>query len=290
VIHRDALYAEQAAWAAFAELDRIENDLSRFNANSDISRINAIGRGQPLQIGLAAFECLKTSIKMSAKTKGAFDITIGFLFDCWLDEKKNLLRPSRKEIETARKKTSSNLLKLNESQHTIKILSEGIKIDLGAVGKGYAADKMAQLLGQWSIDVALVSAGQSTILPIGKPPGLPGWLITMSDPTDYSRILNKIYLAGRAISASGFRKGSHIIDPRLGKPAKGVIAAWSMAKTGAEADALSTAFMVMPANEVRTYCAAHRNTNAFLVMAGKKKGENISAKKFGNWDKFISQP
>jgi FAD:protein FMN transferase len=286
IINDSALYAEQAAWAAFAELDHIENDLSRFNPNSDITRINALGRGQPLQIGLSAFECLKTSIKMSAQTKGAFDITIGSLFECLLDEEKKLRRPSRKEIEVARERTGSNLLKLNQSQHTIKVLSEGIKIDLGAIGKGYAADKIAQLLNQWSIDTALISAGQSTILPIGKPLGFPGWPVTMSDPADYSRILYKIFLSGRAISASGLRKGSHIIDPRGGKPVKSTIAAWSTAKTGAQADALSTAFMVMSANEVRAYCVTHKETNAFLVMPGKNKREDI-IKKFGRWDRLF---
>jgi thiamine biosynthesis lipoprotein len=264
VVHKDAVYAEQAAWAAFEELDRIENDLSRFIENSDISRINSLGKGHPLQIGLSAFECLRIGIEMSERTDGAFDITFGSLH------------------------TGSNHLKLNEDDHTIELKADGIRIDLGAIGKGYAADKMGQVLGEWGIKAALISAGQSSILPIGMPEGLPGWPLTLSDPSDYSRVLKKIHLVDFSMSASGLRKGPHIINPRSGKPAKRKLGAWATAETAAEADALSTAFMVMPVNKVKTYCAAH-DTLAYIVLPAKKKGSDNRILRFGDWSRFISR-
>ncbi len=256
MVHQDAVYAEQAAWAAFKELDRIENKLSRFIENSDVSRISSLAPGRPLQIGLETFECLQISIKMSKQTDDAFDITFGSLH------------------------TGSNLLKLNEADHTVELQTEGVRIDLGAVGKGYAADRMGQVLRDWSIDTALISAGQSSILPLGTPTGLPGWPLTLSDPTDYSRLLARIHLSGRALSASGICKGPHIINPRSGKPVTRY-GAWAAAQTAAAADALSTAFMVMSVDKIRAFCSAHPDTSALLV--NKKVGGRLS--RFGQWDK-----
>lgn len=259
IVHRDALYAEQAARAAFEELDRIEANLSRFIENSDVSRINALGSKHPLQIGLSTFECLQISIEMSNQTHGAFDITFGSLH------------------------RGRNLLKLNEPEHTIELQKVGIRIDLGAVGKGYAVDKMGQVLGDWSIDAALISAGQSSILPIGTPAGMPGWPLTLSDPADYSKLLVKMTLTGQALSASGIRKGLHIINPRSGKPVRSRLAAWATAKTAAAADALSTAFMVMPVNQVKAFCEANTDVSALLILAGNKvTGQRIL--RFGRWD------
>jgi thiamine biosynthesis lipoprotein len=284
IVHRDAGYAEQAAFAAFEELDRIENNLSRFNENSDVSRINSLAANSPLQIGLTAFECLAISIEMSKKTRGAFDITIGQLYDCWLNYDRTPRKPFQKKLLAARKKTGSNMLELNESEHTITLHGDNIHIDFGAIGKGYAADKMAQLLGEWGIKIALISAGQSTILPVGIPDGLTGWPISLSDPADYSRLIAKINLSGRAISASGLRKGQHIINPLSGKTVARP-GAWSMAKSGAEADALSTAFMVMPGIAVRSFCEKHRDTSALLVLPGKSRKAGSRLLRFGRWGK-----
>ncbi|HEY5505539.1 MAG TPA: FAD:protein FMN transferase, partial [Sedimentisphaerales bacterium] len=100
----------------------------------------------------------------------------------------------------------------------------------------------------------------------------------------YSRLIAKILLSGRAISASGLRKGQHIINPRSGKPVTRP-GAWSMAKTAAEADALSTAFMVMPANAVRSFCEKHRDTSALLVLSGKNKKTGSRILRLGQWGK-----
>ncbi|MFH1370161.1 MAG: FAD:protein FMN transferase [Planctomycetota bacterium] len=266
IVHKDALYAEQAAQDAFNELDHIENNLSRFIENSDVSRINSLGPNCPLQLGPAAFECLQKSIGMYQKTNGAFDVT----------------------FDSSHK--GSNLLKLNESEHTVELLADGVRIDLGAIGKGYAADKMGQILGDWGIDTALISAGQSTILPVGVPQGLKGWPLTLSDPTDYNRVLAKIHLKGLSLSASGLQKGPHIINPRSGKPAKGKLAAWATTKTAstgrltaAAADALSTAFMVMPIGEIRAFCKANPDTSAFLILPPAKKGSVSRVLQFGSW-------
>jgi thiamine biosynthesis lipoprotein len=272
VIHEDSLYAEQAAYAAFEGLDRIETDLSRFIENSDVSRINSLGKGRPLQIGLSTFECLQIGLEMFKQTNGAFDVTFGSL------QKGRVCYAHQSSLKGGHSPPYE--LKLDESKHTVELLDDGIKIDLGGIGKGYAADKMGQLLGEWGIDTALISAGQSTVLPIGAPAGLPGWPVSISDPADYSRVLAKVHLVGRALSASGIHKRSHIINPRSGKPATGKLAAWATAKTAAVADALSTTFMVMAVDEVRAFCEADANTSAIIIPKGKKR----DLLRFGRWE------
>ena len=136
--------------------------------------------------------------------------------------------------------------------------------------QGCAADKMGQLLCEWGIDTAMISAGQSTILPIGIPAGFPGWPVTLSNTID-NEILTKLYLADKALSASGLQKGLHIINPRTDKPAKGKLACWATAKPAAVADALSTAFMVMSLDEIEAFCESHADTSALIIKPGRKR-------------------
>ena len=115
IIHKDAAYAQQAAWAAFDELDKLEQQLSRFVENSDISRINNLTANQPLVVGLAAFECLQLCASLYDQTNGAFDITIGSLMDCWLSEDKTMRTPSKEQLKQARQRTGLHLIKLDET-------------------------------------------------------------------------------------------------------------------------------------------------------------------------------
>jgi thiamine biosynthesis lipoprotein len=252
IIHKDARYAQQAAWAAFGELDKIEQQLSRFVENSDISRINNLTANRPLQLGLEAFECLQLCVSLYDQTSGAFDITIGSLMDHRFNKDKTM-------------RTGLHLIKLDEAEHTVQLLTSGVQIDLGGIGKGYAIDQMAKLLGDWSIDTALIHGGCSSVLALGRPHNTEGWHLTLSNPTNRRQTLADLYLQDRAVSGSGLLKGPHIIDPRTAQPVKGKRAAWACASTAATADALSTAFMVMSPDQIKKYCLSHPDTLAMVV-------------------------
>ncbi|MBA7648604.1 FAD:protein FMN transferase [subsurface metagenome] len=287
IAHEDAQYAQQAAWEAFDELDNIEAELSRFVENSDISRINNLAASQPLPVGLAAFECLQISARIYDETNGAFDITIGHLLSCWLSGNKTARTPSEKELEFARQHTGTDLLKLNETDHTVELLTSPIRIDLGGMGKGYAVDKMAELLRDWSIDTALVHAGFSSALALGCPSGTKGWPVTLSNPRNRKETLAFLNLRDRALSGSGLQKGRHIIDPRTRQPVKGKLAAWASASTAAAADALSTAFMVLSPDEVEKYCHDHSDTLAMVILEkSDKEKQRDNILRFGQWNEF----
>jgi len=288
IAHEDAQYAQQAACEAFDELDRIEAELSRFIENSDISRINNLPANQPLPIGLAAFECLQISVRLYDETDGAFDVTVGSLLSCWLTENKTARTPSEKELEFARQHTGTDLLKLNETDHTVELLASPVQIDLGAIGKGYAVDKMAELLRDWSINTALIHSGYSSVLALGCPSGTNGWPVMLSNPRNRKQTLARLYLRDTALSGSGLQKGQHILDPRTHQPVEGKLAAWALAATAAAADALSTAFMVMSPDEIEKYCRNHSDTLAMPILAKPdEEMQRHNILRFGQWDEFL---
>ncbi len=259
IVHEDAIYAQQAAHAAFEELDRLETELSRFIENSDISRINNLPANQPLIIGPSAFECLQLSIRINAETNGVFDVTIG-------------TRYSKPGVE--------NTIKLNETQHTVELSTSPVQIDLGGIGKGYAVDRMAELLREWSINTALISGGYSSIVALDAPDSTNGWPVTLKNPNHRKQILARLNLQNRALGASGIQKGGHIIDSRTGHPAQDKIAAWAYVGDAATADALSTAFMVMSPEEIEQYCKHHSQVQALVIMQEQKQEKVLY---FGRW-------
>ena len=286
ILHEDACYAEQAAWAAFDKLGRLEQDLSGYIDNSDISRINNLTAGQSVRVSLETFECLQLSRRINAETNGAFDVTIGFLLSCWRNPDKTLRIPSKEELKIARQRTGMDLFKLDESQYTVELLRDKVQIDLGGIGKGYAIDKMAELLGDWSIEVVLIHGGYSSALAVGSPPGTKGWPVTLSNPRNLKQTLASLFLKNQALSGSGVQKGRHIIDPRTAQPVEGISAAWACAVDAATADALSTAFMVMSPDEVRQYCSRRSDVLAMLILHEEtKKKQKEKILHFGKWKK-----
>jgi len=288
IIHEDERYASQAAVAAFDEVDRLERELSRFLENSDVTRINNLPANQLLQLGLDTFECLKIAVQIYAETNGAFDISIGTLLKCWRNDDGTPRNPSPSQIDIARMHAGTNLLQLNEDEHTITLSASPMQIDLGGIGKGYAVDRVAELLRDWSIDVALISGGYSSVLALDAPPGKKGWPLTMTNPAGDKEILARPFLQNGALSGSGVQKGAHIIDPRTARAVKGRRAAWSSARHAATADALSTAFMIMSPDEIKQYCSLHPNTLAMVIVDNQDQSTpKETILRFGAWEKIV---
>lgn len=275
VQHKDKVYAQQAADAAFQELDRIENELSRYIENSDVARLNHLPAGQPLLVGIETFECLRISAEIWSQTGGAFDVTIGLLLDCWRDKDKKPRTPSPEELAFAREHTGMSLLHLDEDRYTVELEASPVRVDLGGVGKGYGVDQMATLLREWSVERALLHGGYSSVLALDAPEGMTGWPITLSHPHDRSRTLARLNLKDMAVSGSGLEKGRHIIDPRIARPVEGKIAAWSVTPDAAIGDALSTAFMIMAVEDVQAYAQRHPHVAALLIVPSEESGERI---------------
>ena len=280
----DETYARQGAQAAFAEVDRLELEMSRFISNSDISRLNDAVSGETVDLGMDVFECLSRARDMYDKTNGAFDISVGALYSCWLNDDRTLRQPSDEELARACELTGLDHLKLSDEDFSAEVLTEGVQFDLGGIGKGYAAEKMAEILREWSLGQALVLAGASSVLSVSVPEGMTGWPIKLRHPGNREDVLARFELTEGAISGSGKQKGQHIIAARSveGVPVEGRLAAWAMAPDAVAADALSTAFMMLSAEEIDHYCLANPGTAAIILPhEGSEKFSRQVIQSFG---------
>ena len=264
--HPDKQYAAQAAQAAFDLADRLERDLSRFLPNSDIARINDLAAGESTRVSPSTLECLVIARHAFTLTGGVFDISIG---------------------------TGLTSLEFDTDDFVVRATKGGVHVDLGGIGKGYAVDRMAELLEEWGLGQALVHGGFSSVLALEPPTGHEGWPLTLSDPGAPSRVLARLSARQTALGASGLRKGDHIVDPRTGEPVRGRLAAWVAAPrpeaagadapteerprvaAAAVADSLATAFMILSPDEIEGLCAHNPGLEAWILPepAGDPRAE-----------------
>jgi len=232
-------YAAQTAQEAFALTDRLESLLSRFRAHSDLSPLAQLAPGETLRVSEPVFACLAIAKKMEAATRGAFSATAAAL-------------------QTQPSPPQWTLLRENSS---VRCIAGKLEFDLGAIGKGFALDRMAVILREWSCPAFLLVAGGSSILAGDAPAGSDGWSCGLGD--DHSPI--RYRLTNASLSGSGLAvKGKHILDPRTGQPARRQNRAWALCNTGAESDALSTACMVLDEAEIPGTVATDDSWLVFL--------------------------
>jgi thiamine biosynthesis lipoprotein len=246
-VHADPAYAGQAAQEAFRLVDRLEQEQSRFVANSDVSRINHLSVGQATRVSPSTMECLEIARRMYERTGGAFDISVG---------------------------TGLDGLDFVSEDFTVLARTGGVVLDLGGIAKGYAVDRVAELLEEWEVSQALIHGGWSSVLALDPPPEGDGWPLTLSAPEPgEQRVLARISARQKAMSASGTRKRDHILDPRTGRPVRNRTV-WVAVEGGEEghtgsraafAETLSTAFMILPPEEVADLCRQWPGVEAWLV-------------------------
>ncbi len=239
----EKIYAAQTAQEAFALTDRLESLLSRFRANSDISHIAQLAPGERMRVSEPVFACLEIAKKMEIATRGAFSPTAAARQTQPSPPQWTLLRP----------------------EFSIRCDAGQLQFDLGAIGKGFALDRMAELLREWSCPAFLLVAGGSSILAGDAPAGATGWSCGLGDDNSPRRY----WLKHASLGGSGLAvKGQHILDPRTGQPARRQNRAWALCDTAAESDALSTACMVLDEAEIPAVLAADQSWLVFLEDNG----------------------
>jgi thiamine biosynthesis lipoprotein len=271
-------------FAALDLVEALEAQMTVYRDDSEVIRINRQAAQQPVQVEPRLFALFRQAERLCQETAGAYDITSGPLSEAWGFSRREGRVPSDEEIEAARERVGMHYVSLDEASQTIAFQRGGVGVNLNSIGKGYALDRMAELLALNSVDDYLLHGGKSSVLARGDQPGHfgEGWTIGLRHPLRLSERLAVFRLRDQALSTSGsgtqffIRRGrrfGHILDPRTGRPAEGLYSATAIAPTAAEADALSTAFYVMGPDKVGEYCAARPEIAALLVAADRRDGE-----------------
>lgn len=239
----------QAAGIVFAEMRRIEGLLSKYEPGSEISRLNKYGE---IKAGAETFYILSRARDFYYLSGGAFDPTIGPLADLWGFSDKQFRVPADKEIKEKLKKTGFDKIIFNNRNNVVKFKLSGMKVDLGAIAKGYAVDCAAKKLKENNIHSCLINAG-GQVYCLGDKAGR-AWKVAVRDPRKKG-FIRRLDLRDKSVATSGdyeqfFVSGgkrySHIINPKSGYPAaSGIISATIVANDGLTADALSTAVFVL---------------------------------------------
>lgn len=254
IYHDSYSYAFQAASEAFIQLDLIEQDLSRFLENSDISRINRLKPGESTFVGENCMECLTICEILQKETNGAFNPTVGKIIEHWKNQTKLPINLDE----------DIGSLILDQKSFSVTLINNPISIDLGAIGKGYALDKLKMLFLDWDINTVLICSGRSTFLALNPPDNELGWPLIIHHPFSKSE-LKKILLNQNAVSGSGLKKGNHIISPSTYQPIINRLSTWSISESGAQADALSTSFMIMSDVEILDYFNNHKSDGGMII-------------------------
>ena len=264
-----------AAQECLDEVSRLESILSIFCPTSEVSLLNREAAMHPVPVGTELFELLQLCERMHRETGGAFDITTGALSECWGFQERKPRVPSPDALEAARKSVGFHNVSLRHNR-TVSFHSSSLRINLGAVGKGYALDRGASSLSASGIGTAMLSAGCSSALAIGDGPEGAGWLVGLRHPLFKNRSLGTVRLRSCAMATSGQeeqgfeadeQRYGHILDPRTGFPAMEVVNASVIADSATRADALTTAFFVGGPQLAKRYCDQHEGIVAVMLTA-----------------------
>ncbi len=185
------------------------------------------------------------------------------------------------DIASALDASGSRNIEFDEEQRSVRALRPGIEWNLGAIGKGFGIDMaVARMRAGFGIRSALMQGGQSSLYGLGAPEGdARGWAVDIGDPARPGRAIARVHLRNRALGTSAAanqffefegRRYGHVLDPRTGWPADQVLSASALARTAAEADALSTAFFVMGVEGSVEFCRRYPHTGAIILTSEYK--------------------
>ena len=255
---------ESAAAAAFAEVHRLDRMLSNYLVDSEWSAMNRSAAKGPFPVSPELFTVLSSCLEYSRQSSGAFDVTVGPLIKVWGFYKGEGEMPKPQEVKDALHRVGYWQVQLDPGPGTVRFLHAGMDLDPGGIGKGYAVDRMVEVLKRAGIRIALVSASGSSIYGLGAPPDEPeGWPITIRTPRDPSAVAAQVALKDMSLSTSGSyekffwaegRTYSHIFDPRTGYPAQGTSAVSVLAPRTIDSEAWTKPFFI----NGRAWTATHK--------------------------------
>ena len=274
VIHEDG---DEIIIDAEQEIRRLENLLSVTVESSDISKLNAAAGKEALDMQIDTQVLLAKGKELGEKTGGAFDIAISPIVKAWGFTEEEHHVPTQAELDALLPVTDPSDVILDAGKAYLQ--KEGMAVDLGGIAKGYASDKVSELLKEKGVESAIVSLG-GNVVGIGRKPDGEKWEVALANPLDANDYCGLISIEDKAVVTSGGyqrffeengRKYHHIIDPATGYPAEsGLLSVTIISESGTEADVLSTALFVMGLEDALEYWQKNGGFEAiFITEAGE---------------------
>ena len=268
----DLSFSKRVAQEAFNEALRLDNILSDYLSESELSKISQnSGSAGFTQISDDLFNVLESAQSLSTETKGSFDITIGPLTRLWRIARFKKVLPSRNKLSSAQKRVGYKNVLLNPLNKEVRLLKEGMTLDLGGIAKGYAADQMLQICKINNLPRALIDAG-GDILAGEAPRNKKGWLVEIGGRKH--SCLPILTLSNIAIATSGDieqsvtinnKTYSHLINPKTGIGLTSMAQITIVAPTAMEADSLASACLVLGLNETKKLLKSKNEVHAYLL-------------------------
>jgi len=288
-----------AAEEALDEIERLEAQLNLYQPTSEISHINARAAFEPVRVEPLLFRLLQHAQRLSRETEGAFDITVAPLMRCWGFMRGTGRLPDQAEVTKAREKVGMQWVSLDEDHFTVSFAREGVMLDLGSIGKGYALERAAERLREAGVTRGILHGGTSTVYALGPPPDSTAWKVAVprpdfgeqtialgatrvNEPSRLDRFLAVVPLNDEALSvsavwgksfAAGDRVYGHVIDPRKGEPVDGAVLAAVALPSATESDALSTALLILGSEGHERVAARRAGMRTLLVSRGEEDGQ-----------------
>jgi FAD:protein FMN transferase len=287
LVTADSASSQAAADRALGAFTRVDSLMSNWTSHSEIQRINREAATRPTGVQSDVFAVLQLATLVFQESHGAFDPTVEPLVRLWGFLGGSPRVPSTTEIEAARQSIGWQHVHLDAALRTVAFDRVGLKVDLGGIAKGYAADLSATILREMDVDNALVNLS-GNMVPIGAPPGRDHWTVGLRDPDSEFGFFATLRLGHQCVATSGNyeqfvtangRIYGHILDPRTGWPAGGLDAVTVLAPTAAEADAWATALLVMGTDEAKNIGSARKDLAIVLVQSASEGRRLVWAEK-----------
>ena len=255
-------------------IDALEDQLSVYRGESEISLLNRHAGCESVSVEQEFYRLLRETVQISRETEGGFDPTAGPLVDLWRRCKGEGRAPTPEEVDETLGRVGLAHVEFDDDAHRVRFSKPGVELNLNSIGKGYALDRAGEVLLGGGVEDWLFHGGHSSLLARGSHGALGGWPVGIRNPLFPEQRLGTILLRDCGMSSSGsgvqyFRHGGkrygHILDPRTGWPVEGMLSVTVLAPTAALADALSTAFFVIGLEKAAEYCHNHKGVSALLI-------------------------
>lgn len=288
IVAKDSLSAEQNIDLVIAEITRIENLISDWKSDSQVSKINQNAGIQPIKVDQEVFELTKRALYFSEITNGAFDISFAAMDRIWKFDGSMTTMPSDEAIKKSVEKVGYKNIILDSLHSTIFLKLKGMKIGFGALGEGYAADKSRDLMLLKGITAGIINASGDLIAWGKQPDGKP-WNIGVTNPFDTEKLVSVIPVNNGAVTTSGNyekfvvfngKRYSHIINPATGYPAAGLSSVTVFGPSAEMANGFSTSLMVLGKKEGLKLLAQYPDYSCLMITDNQKtvKSKNFRKK------------